>query len=259
MLTFSQDEKKPVNIISPHQDDAAFSLGLSIESWCRRDVDVWLINCFTVTDYAPLLDNSTRETAMRTRALEDITFCERLPEPIQIVNLHDVDSLLRLNLKNISEIFSQDPFSKDNQAYIRRLTDRICDELRPGVVLVPLAVCDHIDHIIAKFAAVHAARRKALPLGFYEDLPYAAEVASLAEYVARAETIANFKLTRVLVAKGTYLEKQRLVEVYRSQIDKDELTFIGQTALSGEWIWLPQRESGKMNFLTEPKKGSKGA
>ena len=45
-----------VLVVSPHRDDAAFSLTLSIDEWLRAGHSVIVMNCFTRSAYAPFSD-----------------------------------------------------------------------------------------------------------------------------------------------------------------------------------------------------------
>ena len=65
-------------VISPHRDDAAFSLGLSIGCWLDAGHAVNVVNCFTRSAYAPYAefefihsnDRMARVSALRLR--EDV-------------------------------------------------------------------------------------------------------------------------------------------------------------------------------------------
>src|SRR5277367_7138539 len=92
-------------ILSPHRDDAAFSLSLAITNWLTARHSVTLLNVFTRSRYAPYSDAAfvhendelSYVSAMRLR--EDEHFLRRITETLPKGlknNLHMVD----LNLKD---------------------------------------------------------------------------------------------------------------------------------------------------------------
>src|SRR6202453_2680197 len=92
-------------ILSPHRDDAAFSLSIAITNWLNARHTVMLLNVFTRSRYAPYPDAAfvhendelSYVTAMRLR--EDELFLRRIKESLPKGlknNLHMVD----LNLKD---------------------------------------------------------------------------------------------------------------------------------------------------------------
>ena len=46
-------------VLSPHRDDAAFSLGLAVDSWLAAGHSVSVLNFFTQSAYAPYSDVET--------------------------------------------------------------------------------------------------------------------------------------------------------------------------------------------------------
>lgn len=169
--------RKPLKIVlvSPHRDDAAFSLALSIGAWRRDGHRVTIVNVFTRSLYAPYSDaDSVHEndrlsyvSAMRKR--EDEAFLRQIPGT-QMVDLNIKDAPLRLHCS--SDIVCDMPVDPSDGAFpkiLKALTKHTAEE---NVALVlPLALGHHVDHRVARDASLELSAN--LPCAFYEDLPYA--------------------------------------------------------------------------------------
>jgi LmbE family N-acetylglucosaminyl deacetylase len=214
-----------VTIISPHRDDAIASTGLLILDLVRRRIPVQIVNCFTISNYAPLRKDRVVDVTMLRRR-EDESAAASLGNGIHWVDLALTDAPLRLGCASdvVCDLGSDGMCVADVSALAMRLRSSI---LNDSFVIAPLAVGNHIDHIVAHRAAAPMTH------AFYEDLPY----------VADAEPTTLAQLTRGcsphLTPADRLDEKLALVRLYESQFAPSEIAAIERHAdtIRGERIW----------------------
>jgi LmbE family N-acetylglucosaminyl deacetylase len=246
-------------VLSPHRDDAAFSLSIAITNWLTARHSVTVLNVFTRSRYAPFSDAAfvhendelSYVSAMRLR--EDEYFLRRitqdLPKGLKSnlhmvdLNLKDAPIRLRCSLEELSDIpvNSADP-SIDK---IRKALTKQSEAGAMEALVLPSAVGNHIDHLTVREAAIHLTT--VLPSAFYEDLPYAATCPSAATDLDRLrDAAATLKepLSPVIYQIESAVEfKRRLVLGYASQIDDETGTLITDFATrygGGERLWTNQ-------------------
>jgi LmbE family N-acetylglucosaminyl deacetylase len=214
-----------VTIISPHRDDAIASAGLLILDLVRRRVPVHVINCFTISNYAPFCEDRSADVTM-VRRDEDEAIAHRLGDGVHWVDLALTDAPIRLNCS--SDVVCDLGPGALRQAEMTDLNARLRSAIPDGsFVVAPLAVGCHIDHILARQAAASIAH------AYYEDLPYVAD--------ADPSELAN--LTRgysPLVTPASCLdEKLVLARRYKSQFSAGDIAAIERhaRAVQGERIW----------------------
>lgn len=218
-------------VVSPHRDDAAFSLGLSIRSWLAAGHSVSVLNCFTKSDYAPYSDvealhaNDRVSFVSALRRREDIAWQRLYKGRLAFRDLDLLDAPLRLACA-VDEVLRAEIRPGDRA--VARVAGAITKSLKTsGVALVaPLAVGDHIDHRVCRQAVLDAVTDLAIPLAFYEDLPYAAregEAGGLADIAAglSGELQPVFAGEAAKDMPSTVQRKARLAECYDSQIDSE--------------------------------------
>ncbi len=162
-------------ILSPHRDDACFSLALSIGAWLRDGHDVTIMNVFTRSLYAPysdadsVHDNDRLSYVSAMRRKEDEAFLRHIPGA-RMVDLNIKDAPLRLHCS--SDTVCDMPVNPADGAFakIHKAVSRHAGSGGAALVL-PLALGHHVDHRVARDASL--ALSAALPCAFYEDLPYA--------------------------------------------------------------------------------------
>ena len=217
-------------VVSPHRDDAAFSLGLAVEHWLATGHRVEVLNCFTESAYAPYSDAGSLHENDRTsfvsavRRREDAAWNKLLGGRVQFHDLDLLDAPLRL-VCPLDEVFTV-PIRPGDRAVVR-VAGAIGKWVRqaggkPAAVLLPLALGGHIDHRIAQAAGLEMAQ-EATALAFYEDLPYAARIEREGE-MAGAAAVVSPELRAVVVGAEADVQaaerrKVRMAECYDSQID----------------------------------------
>ena len=168
-------ERLKIFVLSPHRDDAAFSLSLSIGAWLRDGHSVTIVNVFTRSLYAPYSDaesvheNDRLSYVSAMRKKEDEDFLKHIPGAT-MVDLNIKDAPLRLHCS--SDIVCDMPVDPNDGAFAKINKALAKHTSVPGAALVlPLALGHHVDHRVARDASLPLSAE--LPCAFYEDLPYA--------------------------------------------------------------------------------------
>lgn len=211
-----------LDVLSPHRDDAAYSLAETIQVLAGQGWRVRVVNVFTISDFSldpPLRDTAT-VSAMRDQ--EDRNFAAQLGPAIILENLSRLDAPLR-QAQYREQLRRQGDFGTaeitEQQALARQLRALWARET-PAAVALPLGLGSHVDHRIALQAGLDAALA---PLLFYEDLPHASLV-SMPDIDAHVEKLARARGVQIrplLVGDGGEAQlarKLRLVNLYRSQL-----------------------------------------
>ena len=219
-------------VLSPHRDDAAFSLGLSIESWLAARQTVHVLNCFTQSNYAPYSDaeslhpNDRASFASAVRKREDAAWAKLFGGGLKLSDLDLLDAPLRL-ICGVDEAFTSEIRAGDRA--VARVAGAIAKVVRTTAagelaIALPLGIGGHIDHRVTRQAGLETLSRLAVPVAFYEDLPYAARPGA-AEGLAGAAESTGLDLRPVFASEPaaeitlTVARKRRMAECYDSQID----------------------------------------
>jgi LmbE family N-acetylglucosaminyl deacetylase len=227
-----------LTVLSPHQDDAGLSLAMTIRAAARRGGRVRIVNCFTVSGYAPHSEARTSQEVGVVRGREDREFAERVGETVEIVDLGLEDAPIRLACR--VEQVRRMGVGRSEMAEADALAERAA-AIADGTVLAPLGLGRHIDHLIAREAGIRLARA-GRAVAFYEDLPYAAElrdccVLHAADGVARR---LGTRLRGAVVRDDEAAGRKRFaIQSYRSQLTSRQFdTVIRYGArMGGERIW----------------------
>jgi hypothetical protein len=232
-----------LTILSPHYDDAAFSLTISLSRWSELPMQLTVANFFTQTEYAPhaLSTHTSPVSAIRKR--EDRLALRLIDRRIRIESLGFIDAPLRFGIS--PEAVSRPHIAALRQpAEIDSMTERIHKYFMTGVVLSPLGLGDHVDHLAVKQAAV--ASSTPYRLGFYEDLPYASWISKSALCLRLREVERSIRIMlRPAIIRSrnfTPAHKRQVISRYFSQVSFDTVTAIVEYASNyggGERVWIP--------------------
>lgn len=220
-------------IISPHCDDAVFSLGGALARGLLGEARV--CNVFTETNFNAAGVGDPVETTAR-RLCEDRAALASVGATPHYLGL--MDACLR-------------PPYAEPESYMAAGLDPLGDEVWPrassalldfverhehDLACFPLGLGGHIDHRICARLGLEAYARGAAVI-FYEDLPY--EAASRAGDAAdHARSLARGVESRVLTLDGVR-DKLALALAYASQLDDEAARVISQTfgLHGGERVW----------------------
>ena len=229
-----------VYILSPHIDDAAFGLTLTIEKLLNRNVTVTIINCFTVTRWTGVFVTRDIEVVSQLRKSEDAQYNRLFNSKINIINLDLLDAPLRN-----SYIFQNQPFQQNELELIEKLEKILEVNVAGGLLLCPLAIGNHIDHAICREAVIGLYKKQNVI--FFEDLPYAQRIGEdqVRRHVADLEDQLGVKLTNVTSELANAdIDKGKAIWVYKSQLN-DEICseIIGYLkTMGGERLWGETQE-----------------
>lgn len=228
----------PINIISPHHDDAAFSLALTIHELSRMSYSINVINAYTVSKYFPHKAADKTEIVSLLRAKEDLAFLSGFSSVKQI-DLGRLDAPLRLCSDQVRDGHE---FTSDDHKEVDALCENIQAICVVGAFLLPLSLGNHIDHRITLKAGLMASGQA--PIGLFEDLPYAAEYGEeeIQEVVDRVQRVLKCQFHPIVVRTASFLRlKRRYLKQYPSQAGPTEINAILSHARrydGGERIWL---------------------
>ncbi len=213
-----QEPHLKILILSPHRDDAAFSLSIAITNWLTARHTVTILNIFTRSRYAPYSDAAfvhendelSYVTAMRLR--EDEAFLRRitqnLPKGLKNhlhmadLNLKDAPIRLRIPLEEVSDT-PVNPIDPSIEK-IRKALTKQSEAGAMEALVIPAALGNHVDHLTVREAAQPFTAT--FPTAYYEDLPYATTHPSAAtdlEVLREAAAERNDPLTPVDLPKST--------------------------------------------------------
>lgn len=236
-----------IYILSPHIDDAAFGLALTISKCANNNVSVTIINCFTVTRWTAIpVENKATDAVSLLRKLEDAAFYKTIHENIQIINLDLLDAPLRNGY-----IFQEQPFQENELELIDELKVLLRQHV-DGLLFCPLGIGNHIDHAICR-AAVEKLYKQ-LDVVFYEDLPYAKRIShsQIELHIKELEQQLGVKLsnnTQGLL--DCNVDKEQAIRLYKSQMNEEIASEIiaHLNDLKGERIWAEETELDKLRNL----------
>ena len=229
-------------LLSPHDDDAAFSLGAALMD--GRFGASTVIAVFTQSD--SLEDDALLgvEAVTALRAREHRAFYRQWAPDVGLLDLQRKDAPLRLGIPG-ELVFDplQDPSREAEMDFLIKSVY----EAGPmdQVILAPLGMGDHVDHLLVRDTALRLAA-KGRAVAFYEDLPYSARSSDgdLQNRIATTAALLGRPLSlRLLVSTHTPETKSRALRAYASQRSEASLTQMvsyGAQHLSGrfcERIW----------------------
>jgi LmbE family N-acetylglucosaminyl deacetylase len=223
-----------IYILSPHIDDAAFGLALTISKCANNNIPVTIINCFTVTKWTAIaVENKEINAVSLLRKTEDAEFYKTIGN-ITIINLDLIDAPLRNGY-----IFQQQPFQKNEIELIDELTT-LLEKYVDGLLLCPLGIGNHIDHAICRAAVLKLYKK--IPVLFYEDLPYARRISAeqIESHVRQLEQELEAQLTNHTDGfLNCKIDKEQAIRLYKSQMNEEIASEIVAhlNHLKGERVW----------------------
>ena len=237
--------------VSPHRDDAAFSLGLAIGVWLSEGHAVEVMDCFTRSDFAPYSDAESLHphdrlsyvTAVRGR--EEASWAKLYRGSLAITDLRLKDAPLRFRC-SAEEVLGRLPSPTDKAVGVMQ---KALSRSGANAFVLPLALGRHVDHVTACESAIPATTGSA-PCAFYEDLPYAARPGAaegIENAVVDAAKLLGEPLLPMFVCAASgepaaaVARKRKLALCYDSQISDDVVEQIAGFCLrygGRERIWV---------------------
>jgi len=211
-------------VVSPHYDDLAFSLGGTITSFSRYNMEIDDLIVFSRTTYTK--DNpghsggSKIEKNVSTQRLLEEKNMTNLLKNIKISTMGLTDSPTR-GVKNIVSLENEEKHQSLPDLE-KILLPILKSKIEQGEQLFfPLAICGHIDHILVrhlaeKLLSTNISFKSYPQIIFYEDLPYAV-LATKKDQEQTDKIIKKLNLEPLLVPIN-YKYKLKLIKSYPSQI-----------------------------------------
>ena len=231
-------------LLSPHADDIAYSIGgILVQKYIANAT---LVTVFQRSSYLPFVETvSSVEEAMAIRYKEDFTFAKKLDLNYGGLGLndttqrgYDLDLIFKLT------DYRQDPDSLKIIQALHSFFDQCVEITR---LWVPLAIGNHIDHLLVLNAVLEWQTDYQPELIFYEDIPYAAwqdlnDIETLVHQKIKSAKPENIDVSEC------FEEKLENLKIYVSQVSPDDIEsvkFHAQRILSGlavERIWRKIKE-----------------
>ncbi len=230
--------KVTITIISPHQDDAALSLGSFI--FHRKESSINIVNCYTVSEYSPFYKGVNRAGVMKKRRKEDAAFGNHTPiNNIRFINLDEPDGPIRLNERNMDALLAERPLNDLDKSHLSSLRQGMAEHIK-GLLLLPLGVGGHIDHNLACLAGLSLIKGNS-SIAFYLDVPYwlRTSIRKIQERIQYIESLAAISLTPYIDPFREIWDKRLLSQIYSSQITVREVLQIINAPFMGEIIVAP--------------------
>ncbi|WMX48368.1 PIG-L deacetylase family protein [Streptomyces roseicoloratus] len=230
-----------VLVLSPHLDDAVLSCGALLARLPGRRssrASVTVMTVFTEGAPPPYTRAGRRFLRRTGRTDAEELYAERRTEDAAVlarlgvarVHAGFVDGLFRPvpapgrlrrrvagKVPELGHVYptnrlhlSRGRVSPRDAETVRRVTDTVRELLQPGqgVLLAPLAVGGHVDHVLVRTAAVLSG----LPAVFYSDFPYNVDEAPDPDFTGPLDA------TETSLGEGLD-EKAELIRGYRTQVD----------------------------------------
>jgi LmbE family N-acetylglucosaminyl deacetylase len=231
-----------LTVLSPHRDDAAFSLYLSLKRWCRSGIKVTVLNFFTVSAYGKSPAGSGPEIISAVRRTEDRRVLARIDRRIQVLDCELLDAPLRLGIP------PKAVFHPETQLLAGAMAPEVASLIRANarnsLLVAPLALGGHVDHFAVYQAATSCPIKQRL--AFYEDLPYVAWTSDemLRQRIRETEARTQVQLrSAIILQEDGRWQKQHGIAQYRSQIAREEAALISKFSVryaGGERLWIPK-------------------
>jgi LmbE family N-acetylglucosaminyl deacetylase len=235
-------EQSKFLILSPHIDDACFSLGgLLSELTCTKLI--WnIFSCSDFHKYGNIKD------VIAKRIDEDQRFCDKINAKNINAAYEDAHARGCTKLKEYLGISTEIVLS-NHRDLIENISLQIINtvvDYKIDILCIPMAVGNHMDHIMVRQSAIMAMMSSGatIPIFFYEDLPYAVDLGNLNQ---AKEEVSSFYLLKEVHTEISRLNKSELIKLYESQISNRDIDLIINYSVSiekgkaCERLWMVQQ------------------
>lgn len=216
-----QERTKNIVILSPHADDASFSLGGSLWKY-RNRANIHIINIFTRQDFTIYW-----KLYAESREKNFVHHEERMAW--KLLNIKDgkmlglKDAPMREKYKDqviLSEEFDSSKIISNEQKLYQQLTTSIGEiikNINPSIILCPLGIGKHVDHILVRDACIEAVKDYRR-LSFYEEMPYVISFNRETVIKEVEEKVKRKLVSRKIDITSSVEMKLKVLNIYKSQI-----------------------------------------
>jgi LmbE family N-acetylglucosaminyl deacetylase len=202
--------------LSSHFDDVSLSIGGSLAAHVFPE-PVCIYTVFGVSNYARGAFHNDWHAVTRRRRREESRFAEALG--VACIHTDFLEAGLRIGCDFERSGNSRKPARFDPAI------ERIVREYDPRLLLCPLGIGDHWDHILVRQAVLDMKFKPDLLVLFYEDLPYADDLGP--DGAKRFVALVNHRFRDVAVPIN-WKTKRAGLKYYSSQVGEDELRRVRQ-------------------------------
>ena len=211
-------------ILSPHLDDAALSMGAAMLRAGAR-APFLVVDVFsTVSWWRFDLSDGILPRVQTTRDAEEELVMWLTRSKLRRWGLPEAP-LRGYPLEEIFTTARKEEAVRTHETIRRRVNELALE--KPGERwFLPLGIGNHIDHRIARDAALDGLRDanvSARQISFYEDLPYAAQEPGVQDFSGFLQTVMPEARLRVSGRTGVQPIKQRLLRLYYSQMTRPQI------------------------------------
>lgn len=208
-------------VISPHLDDAAFSVGPLLAEFADR-AKIVVATVFTKSELNPAgfalacqLDKGLSAEAdyMAIRRTEDIEWSKRIGAEAAHGAFAEAP---HRGYHSSKELFGPALPTDDLEDVLTSWFLALAQTFEPSAILCPIGVGDHVDHVlVSKFARTSLESK--FPLFFFKDQPYASKLNTfhVADYFGDVNA---WHELRMPLSENSLAKAQFAVEAYKSQI-----------------------------------------
>ena len=208
-------------VLSPHLDDAAFSVGPLLAELSDR-IEVFVATAFTKSEsklsefaLACQLDKGLTADAdyMAIRRREDLEWSRRVGA--QAVHGALAEAPHR-GYQSARELFGAVLATDKLEDALKAWFEVLISTFKPTVILCPIGVGNHVDHVWVRKVAIATLSHR-FPLLFFKDLPYASKLNPfhVEDYLGSSSTWCELK---VPLSQTAVLKAQFAAEAYQTQI-----------------------------------------
>jgi len=235
-------EQSKFLILSPHIDDACFSLGgLLSELTCTKLI--W--NIFSCSDFHKY---GNIEDVIAKRMDEDQRFCDKINAKNINTAYEDAHARGCMRLREYLGVPTKTVLLNHLdiiENISMQITNAIVD-YKIDILCIPMAVGNHVDHIMVRQSAILAMMSSStkIPMFFYEDLPYAIDLRNLNQ---AKEEISSFYLLKEIHTEISELNKTELIKLYETQVTNRDIDLIINHSIciergkACERLWMVQQ------------------
>ncbi|MDR2992976.1 MAG: hypothetical protein LBV11_03970 [Bacillus cereus] len=229
--------KKRILIVSPHPDDAVFSLGAHILHYNQYQILVW--NLFSIQNYSI---HKSAENPKDEIIKEDKEAAEQLGFQVQYENYKEAGMR---GCHKLSKIFNYTTIREEDKEIFSSLVQRMALFLESksfDKIYIPLGCGGHVDHILARDSFLTwwlEQNKHDFKLYAYEDLPYGTN----SEWLQKSLEISNkYSLHPHFMEINCYInDKLTAIAIYKSQIRKRDLEIIKTHSFDTQYGCMVER------------------
>ncbi len=209
-------------IISPHCDDACFSLGGTLLK--SKEILIW--NIFSYQKYS--LEKKGLHSSDLQILQEEYAFLQRINAIGIFEGLKDAfdrgeSKLSNVMCTNINDIFNNEQNKKCFINVYNRIS-MLCETLNPSIVCVPIASGNHVDHLIVREAVIKLLKNddtfKSKKVYLYEDLPYSSNKKWLDDSLEYIKSN-GIRISPIEIdVTKEFKDKINLINIYKSQFSQ---------------------------------------